>query len=309
MSPVVQQLEQMAVSGHSQRTASVSTTQSFLPPPPSQQPGTSATPTSPPATQQTFAPVAYNPAAPAAPEQRAHREKTPPPPDADTGTGLGGAAQHDQPAYYGGGPPQGGFGPQQGSYMPGPQRTNTVGSIPGPPQSGSPYQQSFAGPPQAATPQQQDPNAHLYAQQPGTPGLQRQSTYPYQPGPGVGAPAQSPPPPQQQYANYPSAVASAQGPPQPQTPSYAPVQSPAQQTSYGQAPAQSQGGYGQYNPASTQHAMHGQFYTPEGSSTPAIAGPGAHAGKPQYDPSRLDGVGQRLEKGVGKFLKRLDKKI
>ena len=45
--------------------------------------------------QADFAPMAYNPAAPPAPEPIAHREKTPPPPDAADGTGLAAAAAAD----------------------------------------------------------------------------------------------------------------------------------------------------------------------------------------------------------------------
>ncbi|KAI4120313.1 MAG: hypothetical protein LQ341_007561, partial [Variospora aurantia] len=46
--------------------------------------------------QETFKPLAYNPAAPPAPEPIKHREKTPPPPDAETeGTGLSAAAYND----------------------------------------------------------------------------------------------------------------------------------------------------------------------------------------------------------------------
>lgn len=43
-----------------------------------------------------FKPLAYNPAAPPAPEPIKHREKTPPPPEAEAGTGLAAAAYHDQ---------------------------------------------------------------------------------------------------------------------------------------------------------------------------------------------------------------------
>jgi hypothetical protein len=313
MSPVVQQLERVAVSTHPRRTDSVSTTQSFPPPPPQPVNGTPTNvPQSPPATQQNFAPIAYNPAAPAAPEQRAHREKTPPPPDAESGTGLTGAAHHEQPAYFGG-PPQGGFAPQQSSYMPGPPsvasppqglaRTSTMGplgAIPPPPHSASPYQQSFAPPPQATPPQ--DPNAHLYAQQPGTPGLQRQSTIPYQPGQ---------PSTTQQYASYPSAIGGA--PNGPTSPGYAPLQSPsfAPQPPAGYGPQATQA-YSQNYPFSasnTQHSMHQQVYFPEGSSTPAQAGAGAGGGSGKMDPGKLDARMDRLEKGVGRFLKRLDKKI
>jgi hypothetical protein len=54
--------------------------------------------------------------------------------------------------------------------------------------------------------------------------------------------------------------------------------------------------------------MHNQFYTPEGSSTPAAAGPGSGGGQ-KVDPGRLDQGFTKIEKGVGKFLKRLDKKL
>ena len=43
-----------------------------------------------------FKPLPYNPAAPPAPEPIKHREKTPPPPEAEAGTGLAAAAHHDQ---------------------------------------------------------------------------------------------------------------------------------------------------------------------------------------------------------------------
>ena len=69
MSPIVQQLENIAIQEHS---------------PPFAGPPTTAPPASTsPQAAQSFAPLAYNPAAPAAPEAIAHREKTPPPPDAE----------------------------------------------------------------------------------------------------------------------------------------------------------------------------------------------------------------------------------
>lgn len=122
-----------------------------------------------------FAPLAYNPAAPAAPEVIKHREKTPPPVDGSEGTGLGVAAVVDSSqlyAYsqtpdahntlsgqartvpglaqygYGSPPPSAGLGPPAYSS---PLSTNAV-----PTQAGS---MSFAPPPS------QDPNAHLYDQQ------------------------------------------------------------------------------------------------------------------------------------------------
>ncbi|KAJ9643956.1 hypothetical protein H2199_003822 [Coniosporium tulheliwenetii] len=82
MSPVVQKLEQVAISKPYQgRTASVSTTKSYQGPPTAAS-TSSISATSPPPTEAPphYAPMAYNPAAPAAPEPIAHREKTPPPP-------------------------------------------------------------------------------------------------------------------------------------------------------------------------------------------------------------------------------------
>ncbi|KFY60793.1 hypothetical protein V496_05249 [Pseudogymnoascus sp. VKM F-4515 (FW-2607)] len=84
MSPIVQQLENIAIKEHSPPQ--------FAGPPTSTPPAS----TSPPAAQS-FAPLAYNPAAPAAPEAIAHREKTPPPPDAGPNPLLAAAAhEHHQ---------------------------------------------------------------------------------------------------------------------------------------------------------------------------------------------------------------------
>ncbi|KIW01520.1 uncharacterized protein PV09_06998 [Verruconis gallopava] len=312
MSPVVQQLEQAAISTQPQRTASVSTTQSF----PSQAPhtnGVSAAPVhpsqSPPATN--FTPMGYNPAAPAAPETRVHREKTPPPPDAESGTGLA-AAQHDNPVPSFAGPPQGGFAPQPTSYMggapsmssphPGLHRASTMSSIA--PQSPPPYQQTFAGPPLAASTLQD--NKAMYTQEPPTPGIQRQHTYPYQP-----AATQQP---VQQYASYPSTSA----PNGPASPGFASLQSPgfgippssAQSQMYntGEQTQTMQSASTTFNPTSIHHPMHQQLYIPEGSSTPAQAGPGAQGGG-IVDPSKLDHKFEQIEKSVTRFLKRLDKKL
>ena len=131
-----------------------------------------------------FQPLAYNPAAPPAPEPIKHREKTPPPVDAEVGTGLAAAAlrDHSQTAPsqssmsrppYGHSQSPGLFGPQQAQshtpsfVSPHPSagyansqssaghRASSVSSFPPPPppQSGrntvSPYTPvpSFAAPP------------------------------------------------------------------------------------------------------------------------------------------------------------------
>lgn len=79
MSPIVQQLENIAIKEHSPQ---------FAGPPTSTPPASTS-----PSAAQSFAPLAYNPAAPAAPEAIAHREKTPPPPDAGPNPLLAAAAQ------------------------------------------------------------------------------------------------------------------------------------------------------------------------------------------------------------------------
>ena len=127
MSSVVQQLESVAVSDRNLGNGKISTpisASSSLPPPPavssaptpSTHTYTTSRPVSPlesSATQipakpfepsQSYATLAYDPAAPAAPEPVKHREKTPPPPDAAAGTGLGnasfGAPSHSAMAEY-----------------------------------------------------------------------------------------------------------------------------------------------------------------------------------------------------------------
>lgn len=300
MNPVVAKLEKAAIS-HSSRSPSIHTTQSFPGPP------TAPAPTSsPPAADSNlnYTPMAYNPAAPAAPEPIAHREKTPPPPDAADGTGLGTAAMQDQAhAQQFGNPLQQSFAPQSTSqpYMPGPpsrtqtfggpptlgvQRTNTSGSIPPPPQSPP----AFAPPPSGPPPGQYDPQAPQ-------PGIQRQSTVPVQ-----------------QYANYPGSPGF---PPAVQSPGH-PGQSPMPSPSY--TPQQYQplaspppGGYTQYQYSSTSqqtpgtdpYGMHQQLYRPTEQE----------AGVKDNEPAggqRQSNIGKRaekVEKGVGKFLKKLDKKF
>lgn len=232
LSPVIARLESAAIS-HSSRNSSISSPQPFPGPPSAPAPTAS-----PPTGQPGYAPMAYNPAAPAAPEPIAHREKTPPPPDVENGTGLGAAAAQDHHGSQYGNPLQASFTPQatSGPYKPGPpsagqgfsgppqpgmQRTNTSGSFPGPPQS----PMSFAPPP--TNPPGYD------GQTPPPPGIQRTSTMPTP-----------------QYANYPTSPGF---PPAPQSP-------PAHgnPTSPGFPPQQYQplaspppGGYGQFQYGST----------------------------------------------------------
>ena len=95
MSHVVQRLENAAISDGGQQRASTAT--SVSPATPASIPATMRRGHSSPKAEDTtnYQPLAYNPAAPAAPEPIAHREKTPPPVDADPGTGLSAAAHRD----------------------------------------------------------------------------------------------------------------------------------------------------------------------------------------------------------------------
>ncbi|MCJ1438278.1 hypothetical protein MMC27_007666 [Xylographa pallens] len=96
MSPVVQQLENVAITDpayHNGQTRN-SRTASIPTPSPAHAQSTHEDPRNQEAAN--FTPLAYNPAAPPAPEVIKHREKTPPPPEAVAGTGLAAAAYHDQ---------------------------------------------------------------------------------------------------------------------------------------------------------------------------------------------------------------------
>lgn len=296
LSPVIARLENAAIS-HSSRSPSISTTQSFPGPPTAPAPAASPPSEQPP----NYAPMAYNPAAPAAPEPIAHREKTPPPPDAANGTGLGTAAMQDQHAQYVN-PLQASFAPQStsGPYIPGPpapgqgfsgppsvQRTNTAGSIPGAPQSAP----SFAPPPPAGPPPGQ-----YNGQTPPPPGIQRTSTMPTQ-----------------QYANYPGSPGF---PPAPQSPpAHASVPSPGfpPQQQYQPMASPPVGGYTQYSygstsaqvPGTNPQSVHQQLYRPSEQENSVVDNENPAAQRNSNMGKRVD----KVEKGVGRFLKKLDKKF
>lgn len=283
LSPVIARLENAAIS-HSSPSPNTGTTQSFPGPPTAPAPASSP----PGAGSASYAPMAYNPAAPAAPEPIAHREKTPPPLDAADGTGLGTAAMQDHHASQYSNPLQTSFAPQSTSspYMPGPpapgqgfsgppgiQRTHTMGSVP----SASPGPPSFAPPPSAP------PLGQYGSHDAPPPGLQRTSTMP-----------------SQQYANYPGSPGFPPGP-----------QSPRAQQQYQGLASPPPGGYSQYSYEGTSQQsatpiaqpIHQQLYRPtEGGS----------AVEPPAAPQRNSNVGKRVEKvekGMGRFLKKLDQKF
>jgi len=299
MSPVVEKLEHAAIHDppHLRTPSNLSTQVPLGPSSRDQSPQPAlATPAPQQAAAQppTFAP--YNPAAPAAPERIAHREKTPPPPDGDTGTGLAAAAMNDQnPRFAAASPfahqPSYQHTPPHQAFPGPPQRNPSVTSVPPPPPSTMPpttasgqgpslsslpalplspppTQLSFAGPPQQAQPQQQ---AYSQQQIPGhplpSPNVPRTSWSQHTPlqSPGL------PPPPQDTpiggYSNY----------------TYAPH------------PQQSQ--------SREAYQVHGQLYKP----TESEANHGQAKPAQPFKPGAFESGLGRLEKGVGRFLKKLDK--
>lgn len=198
MSPVVQLLERTAIGSQFLPRAESTTSAHSLPGPPT--PAGTSSPASL-AQQASPAVMAYNPAAPAAPERIQYREKTPPPLDDGTGTGLGPVSKYDnlpvtqyanaavpsghqssqptpQSAYFSGPPQQAHHQPQQVQH----QHQASGGHL-----SGQPSVYSAAIPP--PPPPSSGPSPHPQQQQP-TPG---------QYTPSFAGPPTSPPPHQQSF--------------------------------------------------------------------------------------------------------------
>lgn len=278
-SSVVQKLESMAISDPQYSSP--------IPGPPPGPPSFAPPPTSAPpdTTPASFVPMAYNPAAPAAPETVRHREKTPPP-DEDPLNPLAVAVAYDyhkQP-FTPGIPPPSQF-PPGGLTSPGlpPHGLASPGL---PPSLGSPG---------IAPPHFGAPAPH--------PGVQRAQTMPVHGAlgsPGLASPYGSafpgspglPPPPQQQF--HPQAPHA-----QPTPPVTSPGLPPPGAAGYPNY------GYGQQLGAQ-DYSIHQQAYRPTAvDSTP----------KPyQYQPKQ-DGKGKleenagRLERGMTGMFKKFEKKF
>ena len=332
VSPVVQQLENVAISDPAYRNGQTRNSQNQatslpLPPPPGvfavsplsssretpagRDESVSARSDDPPVN---FVPIAYNPAAPAAPEPIAHREKTPPPADAAEGTGLAAAAITDHaPGYhipqaqqYTGFPTGGHYGsppppPPPGTYAAPPapqplhhnpsissndssQRFSTTSSFAISPPNTTNAPGRSASIPQSFAPPPQHLNPHLYgaASPPAvqTPGSQIYGSPPF--GQQAHQPSTHVHP---QYADYLSSR------PPPPVGGYS-------QYSYDQQP--------QMQSSQNQYDIHSQVYRPTEieaahPQTKSSSG-GQKSGKLE---SRLD----HAEKGVNRFLKRLEKKL
>jgi hypothetical protein len=307
---------------------------------------------------QAFAPMAYNPSAPAAPEPIAHREKTPPPPEAEHGTGLAAAAMQDQYHQQYAGPP----GQAQGGFIPGPPPQQPYQMGPPPQQySGQQLQQQPASfPPQ-------NPRPGLIQRKPAATSAPQQAPVGSSPAPQQ-APVGSSPTPSQQYAVSPSPNQQVYGqptPPPPQQPysgqfGAPPTQQQVQPSQYGQVQPQHQqfgsplpsttpqygsyqqspppqqttpsgypqatlppgmtaaGGYSQYQyqgqqPAqpvggSNAYAVHQQSYQPTEAEALSHSQHNPGTG-PSTQTSKLSSHADKLEKGVGRFLKKVEKKM
>ena len=337
MSPVVQQLENIAISDpayHNGQTRTSRTTSVASPLPPSAQ-----LPKEDLAKKEgtNFTPLAYNPAAPPAPEVIKHREKTPPPPDAVAGTGLAAAAYHEQmqtlgPQGHGAymTPPPGtfhlppgntgqqpsynssGYGslPATTAYTPSPSvstqgnRSSSVSSFPPPPPksaggSTNPYIPQNLPPANSNTTSPQ-PTSSAYAPPP----TNKTQSHLYTPGI---TPMESP-------ATQILGDSYVSGPPQPLQhlqPQYADYLSSRPQ------PPEPVGGYSdyQYEQPSRHHSrshdssIHSQVYRPteeeahgHGKHRPSGAGQGQQSGK-------LEAKAEQAEKKVNKFLRKIEKKL
>jgi hypothetical protein len=355
MSPVVQNLEHVAISDPAYANGRTRNSQN-LPsqvPPPAGHGQLEHSPNPPSVSSNTgragsvhsegqpasFAPMAYNPAAPPAPEPIAHREKTPPPADAADGTGLAAAAVADHVTGYG--------VPQEQPYTGVPQAQPYTG-VPGPVPSsyghyGSPPP---GGPPSYTSP---PPGAQSYGHDPSvssTNSLHRASTTsPYPPGPtsttsprsghDVAAAVTSQsfaPPPQDPNAHlYGSGGAAPMQSPgaqilgsglygqphqplqhvQPQYPDYlsAKIQPPPggyAQYSYDQQPQQ-------YDPGN-QFDIHNQVYRPTEAEVnkptkKASEKPSKQPYDGGYQRGKIEQGAEKVEKGINKYLKKLEKKV
>ncbi|KAK6821037.1 hypothetical protein PG987_015437 [Apiospora arundinis] len=286
----------------------------FDPPPISAVHGSSNSPES----QGGFKPMAYNPAAPAAPEQIRHREKTPPPPEDDGldplhaavardhqpqsipyTPGFGAAGGPMSPAYSIGaaGPMSPGFGPPQhaataGPMSPGfPPYPRAVGSPGFPPSQFGGLHRSATMPVTSAAQQQHQQQYGL-----ASPGLPSPS--PYGTGAYPGSPGFAPPPPPA-FSGPPTSTST-----------------PASGLS---APPAPPGGYANYNyttsassgTGATDYSIHSQVYRP--TEQEAVNhhkhDSGSYRPRSGEERSKLGQNADRLERGVTGMFKKLEKKL
>ncbi|EED16305.1 conserved hypothetical protein [Talaromyces stipitatus ATCC 10500] len=294
VSRVVEQLENVAITDPAYQNGQTRDSRSEPQPTSKEQPPAKAETTD-------YTPLAYNPAAPAAPEPIKHREKTPPPEDAGEGTGLVAAAvadetQHYPPAQglsnfshpqaytnltlarygYSSPPPSAGLSMSQGITGP-PSYSATTLAGPPPTQAGG---MTFAPPPQ-------NPNAHLFSQ----------NSFDSQPHHA----------PHPQYADYLQQSHNGNNNHSPSTPEDERVILNGGYSNYSYAqPVQHQ--YGQLN---TEYDIHNQIYIPTEAELK-----GSKHGKAGSQSSKSSSRGTKIEAGLGRmdskvngFLKKIEKRI
>jgi hypothetical protein len=264
MSFVVQKLESAAISDpsyqNSQKSDSYPTVSGQGPP--------ASEPAKSEQKPADFAPLAYNPAAPAAPEAIRHREKTPPPPDDGNANPLAAAVISDKgqpfsPVYQTtfAGPPTFTFGPTPGGYFPGPPQA----AAPTSPLTQAPptYSQIPCAQPAGFAPPYSQ-NQTQFANQAGAPGFQSPLQSPGFSGPPTVEVAQPPVPPGG-FSNY----------------------------QYSQA---------QSVPLMNDYSIHHQIYRPTEAEAAVKFKPGK---EPR---GKLEDNAAKVEKNVTNFLKKLEKK-
>ena len=336
MSPVVQQLENVAISdpayqnGKTRNSAGASSLALAAPQPEKVEAQRQAA---------DHTPLAYNPASPPAPEKRAHREKTPPPPEATGGTGLVGAAYDDMHHEQGGAPPppppsnppgqataaQAYAGASLPPHITSPTTSHGLSSPPSHPASTSPstahsYIPSQTGPSavQSALHHRNDsgfalesPTAQIvgrsYLTSPSQPLQHLQPHYADYLGQqqvrrSSGASSQSPSRPQAQSLSHTHTHSPPPGGYSDYN--YAAAQAAHSQAAYGGHPAAA------YYPTGTgDYNIHGQVYRPTeeeaGSGKPAKEGKSG----PGQQPGKWEAKAERAEKGINRLLRKVEKKI
>ncbi|KAK7709048.1 hypothetical protein SLS64_006532 [Diaporthe eres] len=253
-----------------------------------------------------FVPMAYNPAAPAAPEQIRHREKTPPPEDGDLNPLQARLAQDA-------GTP---FSPGLVSGMPSHMSPLSPG-IPPPQFSAIPGAPSFPGPP-VQSPGMPPQGFGTHGAGASHPGLARAATMPVHgmPSPALQSPygAQFPgspgfapqqqqqaPPPLQHHQSTPGVI-----PGQHSTPTPPAVTSPGLPP-----PPPPPGGFSNYTYATQQGGGHGpNEYNIHQRAYRPTEGEAASRYKPKKEPrGRLEENAGRLERGVTGMFKKFEKKF
>ncbi|KAJ4424364.1 hypothetical protein N0V82_000883 [Gnomoniopsis sp. IMI 355080] len=305
VSSVVQRLENVAISDSTlpppppppqSNSTSNSAIPSFAPPPLSAvsagRPENNNSPDSA-TSPASFAPIPYNPAAPAAPEQIRHREKTPPPEDGDlnplhqrlaqdAGTPFSPGLVSGMPHSHGLGPLSPGVPPPQFNHPPG------APSFPGPP----------VGTPGFAPQGFGSGIGHSH------PGMQRAVTMPVTAG--MPSPAlQSP---------YGGGAAQQAPFPQSPAPPYTPhhhhhqITPPIASPGLASPPPNPMGGYAGYNyttaqPAGNEYSIHQQAYRPADGEVAGKYGPKKEVR------GRLEENAGRVERGVTGMLKKFERKF